>query len=75
MTQSLRVNYISGRLHVILSENKTFNVKSIAQKMIRSIGARRHVDPKMSEDCRIPLINQVYNALVSAVNNFPFDNG
>ena len=56
-------------------ENKTFNLKSITEKMIRSIGARRHVDPKMSEGCRIPLINQLYNALVLAVNHYPFDNG
>ena len=52
-----------------------FDLRAITNKMIRSIGARRYVDPKMSESFRVPLINQLYNALVCAVNHFLFDNG
>ena len=52
-----------------------FNLKAITSKMIRSIGARRHVDTKLTESRRIPFINQLYEVLVHAVNQFPFDNG
>ena len=54
---------------------ESFNLKAITKKMIRSIGARRHVDTKMSESHRIPYINQLYEVLVRVVNQFPFDNG
>ena len=43
--------------------------------MIRSIGARRHVDPNMSNSFRVPFINQLYDNLVGTVNQYPFDNG
>lgn len=56
-------------------ENQTFSLEAIARKIIRSIGARRNVDPKMSESFRVPHINQLYNALVLEVNQYPFDNG
>ena len=54
---------------------ESFNLKTIAKKMIRSIGTRRLVDPKMTESFRVPVINQLYDALVGAVNRYPFDNG
>ena len=54
---------------------ETFNLKTLTSKMIRSIGARRHVDPKLTLSFRVPFIGQLFNALKNAVNNFPFDNG
>ena len=54
---------------------ESFNLKAITKKMICSIGARRHVDTKMSESHRIPFIDQLYEVLVHVVNQFPFDNG
>ena len=54
---------------------ETFNLKVLTKKMIRSIGARRHVDLKATLSFRVPFIDQLFNALVNAVNNFPFDNG
>ena len=54
---------------------ESFNLRAITSKMICSIGARRHVDTKMSESHRIPYINQLYEVLVRVVNQFPFDNG
>ena len=52
-----------------------FDLEMITKKMIRSIGARRYMNLKLAESFRVPLINQLYDALVCAVNHFPFDNG
>ena len=42
---------------------------------IRSIGARRHSDSYVIESYKIPYINELYEAVVCAVNHYPFDNG
>ena len=52
-----------------------FNLKVLTKKILRSIGARRNVNPKLSLSYRVPFIAQLFNALLNAVNNFPFDNG
>ena len=54
---------------------ESYRLETIARKMIRSIGARRFVDPKMSDSFKVPFIDQLYDNLVLVVNNFPFDNG
>ena len=52
-----------------------FDLKTITKKMMRSIGARRGVEPNMSDSYKIPHIDKLFEALRSAVNHYPFDNG
>ena len=54
---------------------ENFNLEVLTRKIIRSIGARKHVDAKLTLSYRVPFINQLFDALVNAVNSFPFDNG
>ena len=54
---------------------ENFSLKALTKKMIRSIGARKRVDPNMSDSFRVPFIDQLYDTLVNAVNHYPFDNG
>ena len=56
-------------------KSENFSVEAITKKIIRSVGARRYVDPNMSESFRIPFINELYNTLVYVVRQHPFDNG
>ena len=52
-----------------------YDLEEITKKMIRSIGARRHSDSYVIESYKIPYINELYEAVVCAVNHYPFDNG
>ena len=52
-----------------------FDLSRITHKMLKSIGARKRVDPEVTDSYKIPFINELYDCLLSVVNHFPFDNG
>ena len=54
---------------------ESFNLHTLVKKMIRSIGARRNVDYNVSDSHKIPFITQLYDFILIAFNNYPFDNG
>ena len=53
-----------------------FDVKSIVDRFIRSVGAQKHVDKfNMTKSYCIPYIDKLYDLLVRETRQFPFDNG
>ena len=54
---------------------RTFNKWEVIQKIIRTIGGRKNMEPNLSDSYRIPHINELYNAVTFVSRLFPFDNG
>ena len=52
-----------------------FDHKVLMRRVVRSIGARKRVDSKLSPSFQIPHIDKLYESIVAVFNVFPFDNG
>ena len=52
-----------------------FDLETLSRKIVCSIGARKARDPYVVESYKVPFINKLHDAILCAVNHFPFDNG
>lgn len=57
-------------------EFKSFSIEKLVSKIIRSIKARKNVDPKMNESKRIPFLLDLSSSfMVESKKYLPVDNG
>ena len=54
---------------------EVFDPNVLVKKVLRSVGARKNVDSKLSPSHQIPYIKELYDAMVVVCHRFPFDNG
>ena len=54
---------------------KRFEIKTLVNKIRRSMGARNATESKLAESFKIPYLNKLYDNFVVISNSFPFDNG
>ncbi len=52
-----------------------FDLKELTRKIVCSIGARKNKNHYVLESYKVPFIHELYDAIVTAVNHYPFDNG
>ena len=54
---------------------ENFDAQVLLRKILRSIGGRKGVDPKLAPSFRIPFLHELFDAMSFVINAFPFDNG
>ena len=70
------VNYGIWKLrNDIRFKSETFNAKVLMRKLVRTIGARKRLNPNLAPSFQIPHIDRLYESMTVTVKSFPFDNG
>ena len=70
------VNYGIWKLrNDIRFKSERFNAKVLMRKLVRTIGARKRLNPNLAPSFQIPHIDRLYESMTVTVNSFPFDNG
>ena len=70
------INYTLWRVrNDIRYKFESFNEWVVIKKIIRSIGARKNMEHKLSDSFKVPFLVDLYNSIVFVSQLYPFDNG
>ena len=70
------INYAIWKMrNEIRFKFENFDVEVLIRKVVRTIGARKKLNPQLSPSFQIPHIDELFDSIVSVLNTFPFDNG
>ena len=70
------INYTLWRVrNDIRYKFESFNERVVIKKIIRSIGARKNMEHKLSDSFKVPFLVDLYNSIVFVSQLYPFDNG